>query len=158
MHGIIDVEEPDAEGLEELLPPKKWHLKKECKALRNILLDKERERIIAIEGMFWRKEPNSDEESGYGDDTILFLEAFAQALGPLAGVQSDPLLKFGPVTGFPDNNNPTDIKNFGTTFQDFAILNGAYKPNINMKLGKYYRLRLVNTMIMRWLDISIREE
>ena len=162
MHGIIDVEEPDAEGLAELLPPKKSYLKKECKALRNIFLDKERERIIAIEGMFWRKEPDTDSDMAgavkLGDDSIPFMEALAQEEGVKAGEQSDPLLTFDEITGFPDANKNPNILNAGTTFQDFAILNGVYKPDIHMKLGKYYRLRLVNTMVMRWLDISIRKK
>ena len=158
MHGIIDVEEPDAEGLEELLPPKKWHLKKECKALRNILLEQgagehhcDRRDVLEERNRTAIRRADSAMTQSHS------LEALAQALGTAAGEQSDPLLKFKEVENLP-TNNPPDILNFGTTFQDFAILNGAYKPDINMKLGKYYRLRLVNTMIMRWLDISIRKK
>jgi hypothetical protein len=151
-HGFIDVKEVETDKeLEELLPAKSKFDSKACSNVRHILLDKKREKKIMLEGMFWRKEPDSDGE--LGDDTFPFLARAAFEAGEEGGVLADPP---GPLLQF--HSDGTTPSNFETTFQDFALLNGAYKPDIDFKKGVYHRLRLVNTFIMRWLDISIREE
>lgn len=151
-HGFIDVDGIGSEKeLRKLLPAQSKYTNKECGDVRRILLDEKREKVIHLEGMFWRStgvdEATGEPNGEYGDDTTPFMELDVQQSMALAGVIHDPLLQFQ------EDGSPL---NFITSFQDFALLNGVFMPNIRITQGVYHRFRLVNTFVMRWLDVSVR--
>eukprot|EP00951_Prasinocladus_malaysianus_P035942 scaffold374516_cov48-Prasinocladus_malaysianus.AAC.1 len=151
IHGILLIDEPEGKAFEKLLPANKRWWKDEklveremakkdareaCANLRSLIADKSREKLMILEGHFWRNEGQETGNICYGDDTIPFLELTVQQESN-RGTQTDPLLQFDDI-----NADCPQPANFIYPGQDFATINGAYIPDIELPLGKYVFFRL----------------
>ncbi|KAG2453290.1 hypothetical protein HYH02_001517 [Chlamydomonas schloesseri] len=114
----------------------------ECDRLVGVLAAQplETATILQINGLWFRKKADGTDD----DDSLPFL---GKAPG---GTQVSPLLYdvLANGTASPKFNNAAG--------RDWALVNGAFQPTISLTEGLYTRWEILNTMTMKWLDLTIQ--
>eukprot|EP00198_Chlamydomonas_reinhardtii_P005805 XP_001695141.1 predicted protein [Chlamydomonas reinhardtii] len=154
-HGSVGIQTPTAAaplivpeswlpgGLSELYQPARDSTRAECSRLTDILRSQPLETSTRLQfnGLWFRKTP----DGGLDDDTIPFL-----GLAP-GGEFVSPLL-------YDVLPNGTAVPRFtNTAGRDWGLVNGAFQPTISITEKTYARWQLLNTMTMKWLDLTIQQ-
>ncbi|KAG1665868.1 hypothetical protein FOA52_005357 [Chlamydomonas sp. UWO 241] len=115
--------------------------------------------ILTFTGLYFRIFNSTDNSTGGtqddppSDDTIPFLAC--NALPP------DDILCPGGLTDSPQNDGqfiPGSLQNVTNNVGlDWVALNGAIQPTLTLTERKYSRWQMVNTMTMKWLDLTIAQ-
>ncbi|KAG2431909.1 hypothetical protein HXX76_009400 [Chlamydomonas incerta] len=154
-HGSVGIQTPTAAaplivpqswlpgGLSALYLPARNSTKAECSRLTDILGAQPLETSTRLQfnGLWFRKTP----DGGLDDDTLPFL-----GLAP-GGQFVSPLL----YNVLP---NGTAVPRYtNTAGRDWGLVNGAFQPTISITEKTYARWQLLNTMTMKWLDLTIQQ-
>ncbi|KAG2438861.1 hypothetical protein HXX76_005401 [Chlamydomonas incerta] len=101
--------------------------------------------ILRIDGFWFRKSADGTVD----DDSLPFL---GLGLADRQNTTASPLLydvPSGGGTAAPKFSNPAG--------RDWALVNGAFQPTITMTDKTYARWQVVNTMSMKWLDLTFQQ-
>ncbi|GIL50918.1 hypothetical protein Vafri_7007 [Volvox africanus] len=110
---------------------------RECDRLLQILKDQplERSTILQINGIWFRNTTTNAPD----DDTIPFL----------GSASSPPSILLFNKAGKPRYKNLAG--------RDWALVNSAFQPTVEITAERYSRWQIVNTMSMKWLDLTIQK-
>ncbi|KAG2454995.1 hypothetical protein HYH02_000820 [Chlamydomonas schloesseri] len=121
----------------------------DCDRLLQVLRSQplESSTILQLNAVWFRKTTDGSPD----DDTLPFLGAAP------GGNNVSPLL-YNVVPDANGNGTTTAVPRFSNPAgRDWALINGAFQPTVNIVEDTYTRWEILNTLTMKWLDLTIQE-
>ncbi|KAG2453289.1 hypothetical protein HYH02_001516 [Chlamydomonas schloesseri] len=158
-HGSVGIQLPTASG--PLIIPEGWlpnglsDLYESANGnpafndLMNVIgsLRLETSTILRFDGFWFRNSTTSG--TGIDDDSLPFL---GLGLADHQNTTASPLLY-----DVPSGGGTASPKYANAAGRDWALVNGAFQPTITMFEKTYARWQVVNTLTMKWLDLTIQQ-